>query len=140
MLVLTRKANQQIQIGNNIVITILQVKGQQVRVGIEASRDLRVMRAELGELPGLEQTSIVPESQPELSTDREPANQRNKRLPSDKPASGKRAGNETTGHTNRISSMDSSQGSASGRARTMGDHVSRLMRRRMPDAVNSAVI
>ena len=38
MLVLTRKTQQQIQIGNNIVITILHVKGQAVRVGIEAPR------------------------------------------------------------------------------------------------------
>ncbi|MBL8828697.1 MAG: carbon storage regulator [Planctomycetaceae bacterium] len=47
MLVLTRKTQQQIHIGNNVVITILQVKGQNVRVGIEAPRDVRVVRAEL---------------------------------------------------------------------------------------------
>ncbi|HUY88069.1 MAG TPA: carbon storage regulator [Pirellulales bacterium] len=47
MLVLTRKAQQQIQIGNNIVITILHVKGQAVRVGIEAPRDVRVIRSEI---------------------------------------------------------------------------------------------
>jgi carbon storage regulator CsrA len=137
VLVLTRKANQQIQIGNNIVITILQVKGQQVRVGIEAPRDLRVMRAELGELPGLEQTTIVPETKSVPGT--EPAGKRVNRLPGDQPAHGKRAGNQS-GPTNRISSIDSSQGSAGDRARTLGDHVSRLMRRRTPDAVNSAVI
>jgi carbon storage regulator CsrA len=49
MLVLTRKAQQQIQIGNNIVITILHVKGQAVRVGIEAPRDVRVIRSEINE-------------------------------------------------------------------------------------------
>lgn len=47
MLVLTRKSNQQIHIGNNVVITILQVKGQNVRVGIEAPREVRVVRSEL---------------------------------------------------------------------------------------------
>ncbi len=47
MLVLTRKAQQQIQIGNNIVITIVRVKGQSVRVGIEAPQDVRVIRGEL---------------------------------------------------------------------------------------------
>lgn len=47
MLVLTRKTQQQIQIGENIVITILHVKGQAVRVGIEAPRDVRVIRAEI---------------------------------------------------------------------------------------------
>jgi carbon storage regulator CsrA len=47
MLVLSRKVEQQIQIGEGVVITILQVKGNQVRIGIEAPRDVRVIRAEL---------------------------------------------------------------------------------------------
>ena len=47
MLVLTRKTQEQIQIGDNITITIIRVKGQAVRVGIEAPKDVRVMRAEL---------------------------------------------------------------------------------------------
>lgn len=47
MLVLTRKAKQQIQVGPDITITILQVKGQNVRVGIEAPRDVCVLRTEV---------------------------------------------------------------------------------------------
>jgi carbon storage regulator CsrA len=47
MLVLTRKLQERIQIGDNITITIVQVKGRSVRVGIEAPRDVRVVRAEL---------------------------------------------------------------------------------------------
>ncbi|HEY2881073.1 MAG TPA: carbon storage regulator [Pirellulales bacterium] len=47
MLVLTRKTREQIQIGENVVVTILRVKGQSVRVGIEAPRDVRVLRSEL---------------------------------------------------------------------------------------------
>ncbi len=47
MLVLTRKTQQQIQIGDNIRITILQVKGGAVRVGIEAPKNVDVMRTEL---------------------------------------------------------------------------------------------
>lgn len=47
MLVLTRKISQQIQIGDGVVITILQVKGNSVRVGIEAPREVRVVRGEL---------------------------------------------------------------------------------------------
>src|ERR1051326_1886678 len=47
MLVLTRKQAEQIQIGENVVITILRVKGQSVRIGIEAPREVRVIRAEL---------------------------------------------------------------------------------------------
>ena len=51
MLVLTRKTHQQIQIGENVVITILHVKGQSVRVGIEAPRQVRVVRSEIADLP-----------------------------------------------------------------------------------------
>jgi len=47
MLVLTRKLQEKIQIGNDITITILRMKGNTVRVGIEAPRDVRVVRAEL---------------------------------------------------------------------------------------------
>jgi carbon storage regulator CsrA len=47
MLVLTRKLQQQIKIGDQITVTILRVKGQTVRVGIEAPRDVRVIRGEL---------------------------------------------------------------------------------------------
>ncbi len=47
MLVLTRKTKQQIQIGPNVTITVLQVKGQAVRIGIEAPRDMCVLRTEL---------------------------------------------------------------------------------------------
>ena len=49
MLVLTRKVQEQIQVGDNITITIIRVKGQSVRVGIEAPRNVRVMRSELSE-------------------------------------------------------------------------------------------
>jgi carbon storage regulator len=49
MLVLTRKPRQQIQLGPHITITILQVKGQAVRVGIEAPRDVCVLRTELAQ-------------------------------------------------------------------------------------------
>ena len=47
MLALTRKIDQKIQIGSDICITILHVRGKQVRIGIEAPRQVRVVRAEL---------------------------------------------------------------------------------------------
>jgi carbon storage regulator CsrA len=47
MLVLTRKTEQKIQIGDQITITILQVKGQAVKVGIQAPKDVRVLRSEV---------------------------------------------------------------------------------------------
>jgi carbon storage regulator CsrA len=47
MLVLTRKSQQQIKVGDDIVITILKVRGKQVQVGIEAPRNVRVLRGEV---------------------------------------------------------------------------------------------
>lgn len=47
MLVLTRKTQQQIKVGDNIIITIVRVTGQSVRVGIEAPESVRVVRGEL---------------------------------------------------------------------------------------------
>jgi carbon storage regulator CsrA len=49
MLVLTRKARQQIQIGPYVTVTILKIKGQSVRLGIEAPKDVCVLRTELAE-------------------------------------------------------------------------------------------
>jgi carbon storage regulator CsrA len=47
MLVLTRKLQQQVKIGDHITVTILRVKGHTVRIGIDAPRDVRVVRGEL---------------------------------------------------------------------------------------------
>ncbi|HTU25449.1 MAG TPA: carbon storage regulator [Pirellulales bacterium] len=47
MLVLSRKTQQQIQIGPHITITILKVKGEAVRIGIEAPQDVCVLRSEV---------------------------------------------------------------------------------------------
>jgi carbon storage regulator len=47
MLVLTRRKNQSIVIGDQIVVTVLEVKGDQIRLGITAPRDVQVYREEL---------------------------------------------------------------------------------------------
>ncbi len=47
MLVLTRKVGETITIDGNIAIQIVQVRGRQVRVGIEAPKDKKVQRGEL---------------------------------------------------------------------------------------------
>ena len=47
MLVLTRKRGEQILIGDDIVITILDAKGDSVRVGIEAPRGVVIHRLEV---------------------------------------------------------------------------------------------
>jgi carbon storage regulator len=47
VLVLTRCANQSIMIGADIVVTVLEVRGDQVRIGIEAPRSVSVHREEV---------------------------------------------------------------------------------------------
>lgn len=47
MLILTRKPQEKIIIGDNIVITFLGFKGFQLRIGIEAPKDVRIRREEL---------------------------------------------------------------------------------------------
>jgi carbon storage regulator len=47
MLVLTRKANQSIMIGDDIEVSILAVMGEKVRIGIQAPRDVAVFREEV---------------------------------------------------------------------------------------------
>jgi len=47
MLVLTRKSNQSIMIGDEIEITVLSIMGEKVRIGIQAPRDIPVFRKEV---------------------------------------------------------------------------------------------
>jgi carbon storage regulator len=47
MLVLTRKSNQSIMIGDDIEITVLSIMGEKVRLGIQAPRDIPVFRKEV---------------------------------------------------------------------------------------------
>ena len=47
MLVLTRKANQSIMIGDGIQVSVLAVMGEKVRIGIEAPRSVPVFRKEV---------------------------------------------------------------------------------------------
>lgn len=47
MLVLSRKRDEKIVIGDNIVITVIEVRGDKVRLGIEAPSDVPVHRQEV---------------------------------------------------------------------------------------------
>ena len=47
MLVLSRKVGESIVIGNDVVLTVLEVRGEQVRVGIVAPRSVTVHRKEV---------------------------------------------------------------------------------------------
>ncbi len=47
MLVLTRKLMEKLYIGNDVCVTVVRLEGGQVRLGIDAPRDVAVVRAEL---------------------------------------------------------------------------------------------
>ena len=47
MLVLSRKKNESIVINDNVVVTVVEVRGDKVRIGIEAPRDVTVHRQEV---------------------------------------------------------------------------------------------
>ena len=47
MLVLTRKPDERILIGDDIVITVLDIRGDGVRIGIDAPRGVRIQREEV---------------------------------------------------------------------------------------------
>ncbi|NLP35518.1 MAG: carbon storage regulator CsrA [Clostridiales bacterium] len=47
MLALSRKVNESIMIGNNIEITVLEVKGDQVKLGINAPKSIPIHRKEI---------------------------------------------------------------------------------------------
>lgn len=47
MLILSRKTDQQIKIGEDITITIIDIKGDQVKIGVEAPKMVKVFRQEV---------------------------------------------------------------------------------------------
>jgi carbon storage regulator len=47
MLVLTRKLNESIMIGDSVEVTVVEVKGEQVKLGITAPKDVKVHRKEV---------------------------------------------------------------------------------------------
>lgn len=62
MLILTRKVGETLNIGDNITVTVLGVKGGQVRIGVEAPKNVEVHREEIyqriqKEAAGLQQAS-----------------------------------------------------------------------------------
>ncbi len=49
MLILTRRVGESVMIGDNVTITVLGVKGSQVRIGVNAPKDVAVHREEIYE-------------------------------------------------------------------------------------------
>ncbi len=70
MLVLTRKLNQSIVIGDGIEIIVLEVRGEQVRLGIKAPKSVAVHRKEIYDQirdENVEATQLDPSDIPDLS-------------------------------------------------------------------------
>jgi len=69
MLVLTRKIHQSIVIGDDIEIVVLEVRGEQVRIGIKAPKNVAVHRKEIWEQivqENVGEAQVNPEDLPEL--------------------------------------------------------------------------
>ena len=49
MLILTRRVNESLRVGENVTVTVVAVKGNQVRIGINAPKDVEVHREEIYE-------------------------------------------------------------------------------------------
>ena len=47
MLILTRRVNESLMVGDQVTVTVLAVKGNRVRIGIEAPQDVAVHREEI---------------------------------------------------------------------------------------------
>ena len=62
MLILTRRAGETVMIGSDVTITVLGVKGNQVRIGINAPKDVAVHREEIYERIQSEQSGGTPEN------------------------------------------------------------------------------
>lgn len=65
MLILTRRLGEKVIIGGNVIISVLGIKGGQIRIGIDAPRDVQVNREEiylriLKEQEALSDSSVTP--------------------------------------------------------------------------------
>ena len=58
MLVLSRKRNESIVIDENIVITVVEVRGDKVRLGIEAPQEIPIHRSEVHDAIRIEQSAV----------------------------------------------------------------------------------
>jgi len=65
MLILTRKLGETITIGDDIAVTILEIKGGQVKVGVEAPRVIPVHRGEVYRLIREQNQQAVAQAKPE---------------------------------------------------------------------------
>jgi carbon storage regulator len=57
MLILTRRPNQALLIGSEVTVTVLEINGDRVRLGIAAPREIPILRDELLGTPDVQLTS-----------------------------------------------------------------------------------
>ena len=69
MLILSRKKGQSLVIGGNIELTVVEVSGDKVRLGINAPSDVSVLRAELKQTADQNKDSAAKGITPELLAD-----------------------------------------------------------------------
>lgn len=70
MLVLSRKQDETIRIGNDIEVTVVSISGDTVRLGIKAPRSVTILRSEVyAEIQRQNRAAVLPEDIPEQLQD-----------------------------------------------------------------------